>query len=106
MDGVLTQTARIHAAAWKRMFDQYLTDRDGDAARLFTLPDDYVRYVGGRLREDGVRQFLASRGITLPEGSAADPPSASTVAGLAARKNELVIEMIEKNGVEVYDASV
>jgi beta-phosphoglucomutase family hydrolase len=106
MDGVLTQTARLHAAAWKQMFDQYLTDRDGDSAQLFELPDDYVRYVDGRLREDGVRQFLASRGITLPEGSPGDPPSAETVAGLAARKNALVVEMIKSNGVDVYDASV
>jgi beta-phosphoglucomutase family hydrolase len=109
LDGVLTQTAAIHAAAWKQMFDNYLSDRargSTEAARPFTLPGDYARYVDGRLREDGVRAFLASRDIVLPEGSPDDPASADTVAGLATRKNRLVLAMIETKGVDVYESSV
>ncbi|HEX5095787.1 MAG TPA: beta-phosphoglucomutase family hydrolase [Acidimicrobiia bacterium] len=109
LDGVLTQTARVHAAAWKEMFDQYLSDRArrvGGDLRPFSLPDDYARYVDGKLREDGVRAFLASRNIDLPDGSADDPPSAETVAGLATRKNELLLEMIDAGGVDVYASSV
>jgi beta-phosphoglucomutase family hydrolase len=108
LDGVLTQTAVIHAAAWKEMFDRFLSERSAaaDGARSFALPDDYVRYVDGRLREDGVRAFLASRNIVLPEGSPDDPPSADTVAGLATRKNELVLDLIRTKGVEVYESSV
>jgi HAD superfamily hydrolase (TIGR01509 family) len=91
------------------MFDGFLADRaqrSGEASRPFSLPDDYVRYVDGRLREDGVRGFLASRGIVLPDGSPDDPPSADSVAGLATRKNDLVLELISTRGVDVYEASV
>jgi beta-phosphoglucomutase-like phosphatase (HAD superfamily) len=109
LDGVLTQTAKVHAAAWKRTFDAYLEERaarTGDAPRPLQLPEDYLAHIDGRLRTDGVRGFLASRGITLPEGSAADPPTAETVNGLGNRKNELVLELIRSQGVDVYETSV
>ena len=109
LDGVLTQTARLHAEAWKQMFDGFLlvrSNRTGEPFRPFDLPDDYVEYVDGKLRPDGVRDFLASRGITLPEGSADDPPTAATVRALGTRKNDLVLELIERRGVEVYTGSV
>jgi beta-phosphoglucomutase family hydrolase len=109
LDGVLTQTAKVHAAAWKDMFDAFLLDRSkqtGQPFRPFEITTDYAEYVDGRLRQDGVRAFLASRGITLPEGSADDPPTASTVHGLGTRKNVLVLELIRRDGVEVYEGSV
>ena len=109
LDGVLTQTAKIHAAAWKEMFDAFLRGRSQDAGedtRPFELPRDYIDYVDGKLRTDGVRSFLASRGITLPEGSADDAPTADTVNGLGRRKNDLVLELIRSRGVEVYEGSV
>src|SRR5919204_417429 len=79
LDGVLTQTARLHAAAWKHMFDAFLLERSrqtGEPFRPFELPADYTAYVDGKLRQDGVRAFLATRGIVLPEGSPDDPPIA------------------------------
>jgi beta-phosphoglucomutase family hydrolase len=109
LDGVITQTAKVHAAAWKEMFDAFLLDRfreTGEQLRPFELPRDYVDYVDGKLRADGVRSFLASRGIELPEGSADDPPTADTVNGLGTRKNDLLLELIRNRGVEVYDGSV
>lgn len=109
LDGVLTQTAKVHAAAWKQTFDAFLRDRSaatGEPFRAFEIATDYARYVDGKLREDGVRNFLASRDITLPEGTAADPPSAQTVHGLGTRKNRLVLELIRRDGVEVYAGSV
>ena len=108
LDGVLTQTAKVHAAAWKAMFDAYLQERSrlaGERFRPFE-PSDYAAYVDGRLRQDGVRSFLASRGIELPEGDADEPPSAETVHGLGNRKNALVLELIRRDGVDVYDGSV
>src|SRR3954471_6249622 len=89
LDGVLTQTAKVHAAAWKELFDAYLCDRGsihGGAYRPFDAAD-YTAFIDGRLREDGVRTFLASRGISLLEGDPSDPPSLETVHGLATRKN-------------------
>ena len=109
LDGVLTQTAKVHAAAWKQMFDAYLRDRaaaGGEAFVPFDAGQDYNEYVDGRPRADGVRTFLASRGIELPEGAAADPPTSETVAGLGNRKNELVLEIIRRDGVEAYPGSV
>jgi beta-phosphoglucomutase family hydrolase len=109
LDGVLTQTARVHVAAWKQMFDAFLAERSRQTSepfREFELPDDYTAYVDGKLRQDGVRAFLASRGIVLPEGSPGDPPAASTVYGLGTRKNDLVLELIRTQGVEVYKGSV
>ncbi|MBI3966252.1 MAG: beta-phosphoglucomutase family hydrolase [Chloroflexi bacterium] len=109
LDGVLTQTAKLHAAAWKQMFDGFLLDRSrqtGEPFRPFEVTMDYVQYVDGKLRPDGVRTFLASRGIVLPEGSLADPPAALTVQGLGTRKNDLVLELMRRLGVDVYAGSV
>jgi beta-phosphoglucomutase family hydrolase len=109
LDGVLTQTAKVHAAAWKQMFDEYLqarAEKTGEEFVPFDGRSDYDRYVDGKPRYDGVRSFLQSRGINLPEGSPDDPPSAETVKGLGNRKNELVLKLIEEQGVEPYEGSV
>ena len=109
LDGVLTETATVHAAAWKAMFDEYLrrrADEGGGSFVPFDEVDDYDRYVDGRPRDDGVRTFLASRGITLPEGSPDDPPSEETVHGLGNAKNALVQQQIEQGGVTAYPGSV
>ena len=109
LDGVLTQTATVHAAAWKRMFDQYLRKRAAAMGEDFVPFDpvaDYGEYIDGKPRNDGVRSFLTSRGIELPEGEADDPPGAETVRGLGNRKNELVLRLIHEQGVEPYPGSV
>jgi beta-phosphoglucomutase family hydrolase len=109
LDGVLTQTAKVHAAAWKEMFDAYLRERSeqtGEPFRPFKIASDYVKYVDGKLRQDGVHAFLASRSISLPEGSAGDPPTVLTVHGLGNRKNDLVLDLIRRRGVDVYEGSV
>jgi beta-phosphoglucomutase family hydrolase len=109
LDGVLTQTARVHAAAWKEMFDAFLRGRAGRIGESFVPFDpvaDYTEYVDGKPRYDGVRSFLASREIQLPEGDPTDPPSAETVCGLGNRKNELVLALLKRDGVQVYDGSV
>jgi beta-phosphoglucomutase family hydrolase len=109
LDGVITDTASVHAACWKQMFDEYLHKRAmqrGEAFRPFDLATDYRLYVDGKPRFDGVRDFLTSRGIQLPEGSPKDPPQADTVGGLGNRKNDLVNEIIEEKGVEPYQGSV
>jgi len=106
MDGVLTDTASVHAEAWKRMFDEYLRERLGPDAEPFDIARDYGQYVDGKPREDGVRDFLASRGIELLEGTADDPPDADTIYGVGKRKNVLVLKLIEERGVDVYEGSV
>lgn len=106
MDGVLTDTASVHAEAWKRMFDEYLRARLGPDAEPFDIARDYGQYVDGKPREDGVRDFLASRGIELPEGTPDDPPEAETIYGVGKRKNVLVLKLIEERGVDVYEGSV
>jgi beta-phosphoglucomutase family hydrolase len=109
LDGVLTQTAKVHAAAWKQMFDEYLRERakrTGEEFVPFDPREDYDEYVDGKPRADGTRSFLASRGIELPEGTPDDPPGSETVNGLGNRKNEEVLRRIEEGGVEVYDGSV
>ena len=109
LDGVVTDTANLHAACWKRMFDMYLQDRatrEGEVFRPFDIATDYRLYVDGKPRFDGVRDFLASRGIRLPEGGPTDPPRAETVGGLGNRKNDLVNEIIEDVGVAAYDGSI
>jgi beta-phosphoglucomutase family hydrolase len=102
LDGVLTQTAKVHQAAWKQMFDAFLKKRG--------LPPfsnaDYDSYVDGKPRADGTRSFLESRGIHLPEGDPADPPTTETVQGLGNRKNEILLERIDRDGVETYPSSV
>ena len=104
LDGVLTRTATMHFAAWKRTFDEFLQAHDPGTGQ-FTQAD-YNAYVDGRHRADGVRGFLASRSIVLPEGAAGDAPDAATVQGIATRKNELVLRELEEHGVEVYEGSV
>ncbi|MBV9822691.1 MAG: beta-phosphoglucomutase family hydrolase [Actinobacteria bacterium] len=104
LDGVLTDTAAVHSAAWKHTFDEFLRDRDGDGFQAFT-DADYEQYVDGKPREDGVRDFLASREITLPEGGPDDPPSADTVHGVGNRKNAELTRRIGSDGVRVFDGS-
>ena len=109
LDGVLTQTARVHAAAWKEMFDAFLRawgERHGESLVPFDASTDYDEYVDGKPRYDGVRSFLASRRIALPEGDPSDAPDAETVCGLGNRKNELVQALIQRDGVKAYDGSV
>jgi beta-phosphoglucomutase family hydrolase len=106
MDGVLTRTATVHAAAWKQMFDEFLREREGESFTPFDPVADYDEYVDGKRREDGTRSFLRSRGIELPEGSPDDSAGAATITGLSERKNELVLEKLREDGVEVYDGSV
>ena len=109
LDGVITNTATIHAACWKQMFDEYLQRRAtqrGEVFRAFDLANDYRLYVDGKPRYDGVRDFLRSRGIQLPEGGPEDAPQLETVGGLGNRKNDLVNEVIKAKGVEPYEGSV
>jgi len=109
LDGVLTRTAVVHDAAWAQVFDDFLRSRaseTGTAFVPFDRDEDYNLYVDGRPRADGVRTFLASRGITLPEGSPDDPPSALTVHGLGNRKNVVLLDVIHREGVQAYDGSV
>ncbi|MGB8650599.1 MAG: beta-phosphoglucomutase family hydrolase [Mycobacteriales bacterium] len=103
LDGVLTRTATVHEAAWKQTFDELLQQQQ-PPQRPFS-DDDYATYVDGKKREDGVRDFLASRGIHLPDGSRDDPPTAQTVFGVGNRKNALLLEKIRTDGVDVYDGS-
>jgi beta-phosphoglucomutase family hydrolase len=109
LDGVLTQTAKVHDAAWTEMFNDFLrswSDRKGEPYVPFDPADDYNSYVDGRPRADGVRTFLASRDISLPDGNRDDPPTAETVYGLGNRKNEILLKVIKTRGVEVYEGSV
>ncbi len=109
LDGVLTKTASVHAAAWKEMFDAFLAARSaatGTPLAPFDSHGDYDTYVDGKPRADGTRDFLASRGIHLPEGSDDDPADADTVKGLGNRKNRIVLRRIRDNGVEAYEGSV
>lgn len=109
LDGVLTKTAVVHAAAWKEMFDEYLRTRSSRTGEPFVPFDpvaDYDEYVDGKPRGDGTRSFLESRGIHLPAGRPDDPPAAETIAGLGNRKNELLLRRIREQGVEPYAGSV
>jgi beta-phosphoglucomutase family hydrolase len=109
LDGVLTQTAAVHAAAWKEMFDGFLrarAERQDEAYVPFDVEADYARYVDGKPRYEGVSSFLHSRGICLPPGTPGDPPTTETVAGLGNRKNEIVLDLIRRQGVEAYDGSI
>jgi beta-phosphoglucomutase family hydrolase len=109
LDGVLTQTAKVHAAAWKEMFDSYLRERATRSGEEFVAFDpigDYDEYVDGKPRYDGVRSFLDSRGIELPQGDPSDAASAETIDGLGNRKNEIVLQLFKDQGVKVYDGSL
>ncbi|MET0423641.1 MAG: beta-phosphoglucomutase family hydrolase [Actinoplanes sp.] len=109
LDGVLTQTALVHNAAWKQTFDAFLRDWSAQHGQEFVPFDsgaDYHDYVDGRQRADGVRTFLSSRGITLPEGTPDDDPDQPTVNGIGNRKNLLVLQKIKEGAVQVYEGSV
>ncbi|SHJ96630.1 haloacid dehalogenase superfamily, subfamily IA, variant 3 with third motif having DD or ED/beta-phosphoglucomutase family hydrolase [Pseudonocardia thermophila] len=109
LDGVLTDTASVHAAAWKQMFDDYLrarAEREGTEFRPFDVKVDYGRYVDGKPRIEGTDSFLRSRGIELPVGGPDDPPDAETLTALSTKKNDLVQEKIRTLGVDVYPGSV
>jgi beta-phosphoglucomutase family hydrolase len=109
LDGVLTQTAKVHAAAWKQMFDDYLRERARRTDEAFVPFDpilEYDQYVDGKPRYDGVRAFLASRGVELPEGDPSDTPDTETIDGLGNRKNEIVLGLIREQGVQPYEGSV
>jgi beta-phosphoglucomutase family hydrolase len=109
MDGVVTQTATVHAAAWKEMFDEFLRERAQSTGTEFVPFDphhEYDAYVDGKPRLDGTRSFLESRGIDLPEGTPDDPPGTRTLYGLSNRKNNLVLEKIAAGGVQVYEGSI
>src|ERR1700735_363417 len=109
LDGVLTKTALVHDKAWKQTFDEFLkkrADANGEKFVPFDSGADYNEYVDGMPRYDGVRSFLKSRGIELPDGSPSDPPGNDTICAIGNRKNDLVLELIKKNGVEAYEGSV
>lgn len=109
LDGVVTRTARLHVAAWKAMFDEFLqqrAERTGEAYRPFDPVADYRPYVDGKPRYEGVAGFLASRGIVLPWGRPADSPEAETVCGLGNRKNALYLKLMAERGVEVYPTTI
>jgi len=108
LDGVLTRTASLHAASWKRLFDEYLSERarrTGEPFVPFELAD-YRRYVDGKPRYDGVQSFLASRGISLPWGSPTDPPDRETIGGLGNRKDRYFEEALRERGVETFPEAV
>lgn len=109
LDGVLTETAQVHAAAWKEMFDAYLrarADKNGESFVAFDIGSDYDTYVDGKTRADGARSFLEARHIHVPEGTASDPVGVETVQGLARAKNEILLRMIREDGVKPFDGSV
>jgi beta-phosphoglucomutase family hydrolase len=109
MDGVVTDTASVHTAAWKQLFDDYLRERSGRTGDQFTPFDadgDYRLYVDGRPRYDGVRSFLASRGITLGEGDPSDPPDRETVCGLGNRKNSHFLDRLRRQGAQAFPSTV
>lgn len=102
MDGVITQTAMLHAKAWKQMFDDFLKKKSGKDFTPLSIEEDYRKYIDGKPRFDGVRSFLKSRGIDLPEGKPGDDPGEDTIYGLGMRKNEIFLEQLDKEGAEVY----
>jgi beta-phosphoglucomutase family hydrolase len=109
MDGVITKTASVHSLAWKKMFDEYLRHREqtcGEPFREFTHAGDYLAYVDGRPRYQGVETFLKSRSIEIPFGNPADSPTKKTICGLGNRKNEFFNQVVEENGVGLYDTTL
>jgi beta-phosphoglucomutase family hydrolase len=109
LDGVLTPTAKLHAAAWKKVFDAFLAARAARTGEQFAPFDgvaDYDDYVDGKPRAEGVRSFLAARGIELPEGLPSDGPEAETIIRLGNRKNALVLALIHEHGIEAYEGSI
>lgn len=105
LDGVITKTAHLHARAWKRMFDEYLRTRSEDF-EPFDIRTDYLQYVDGKPRYEGVKSFLSSRSIDIPWGDPADAPQRETVCGLGNRKNRMFLGLLKERGAEFYEASV
>jgi trehalose 6-phosphate phosphatase len=108
LDGVVTRTATLHARAWKRLFDEFLSSLEGDPERLapFRLPEDYLAYVDGKPRYEGVRSFLQSRAIELPWGDPKDSPDERSVCGLGNRKDRYFNEVLAQEGVEVFPTTI
>jgi trehalose 6-phosphate phosphatase len=109
LDGVVTKTAKVHAASWKRLFDDYLSQRaqkTGQPFKPFDTVADYLRYVDGKPRQDGAESFLRARGIDLPLGGPDDGPDEETVNGLANRKDRYFNEALDRRGVDVFDGTV
>ena len=109
LDGVITQTAALHMRAWKQLFDEYLREyrtRTGEAVELYNGKEDYLKFIDGVPRYDGVRNLLESRGIRLPWGNPDDPPGEETVCGLGNRKNRMFLEFLEKDGVQVFEDTI
>lgn len=109
LDGVITATAKVHAAAWKHMFDEFLKsyyEKNNLPFVPFDIDSDYETYVDGKPRYDGVLSFITSRNIQLPMGEASDPADALTVCGLGNRKNEFIAEVLRDEGVEVYEGTI
>lgn len=107
LDGVVTRTASLHARVWGRLFDEFLARRAPRCGEMpFRWPEDYHAHVDGKPRAEGVRSFLLSRGIELPPGAPSDDPESDTVCGLGNRKAQLVLELLETQGVEVFDSTV
>jgi len=109
LDGVLTETATVHARAWQRVFDDYLRARaqsTGAPFVPFDIVGEYAQFVDGKRREDGTRSFLAARGVRLPEGTAGDPPSADTIHGISARKQEVFRKLLHAESVHVFPGSL
>jgi beta-phosphoglucomutase family hydrolase len=106
LDGVITATAKVHAACWKKMFDEFLHRRPDEPFEPFNIQEDYPIHIDGKLREDGVRSFLESRGISLPEGDSDEPPGYETIHGLGKLKDRMFKEILSEEGVEVYEGAV
>lgn len=109
LDGVITETANVHAAAWKRVFDEYLESRakePDERTRAFDADRDYREFVDGKPRHEGAASFLQSRGISLPFGSEADPPESETVCGLANRKNRYFHDWLDHHAVKAFPGAV
>ena len=109
LDGVITQTAKLHFKAWKQTFDAFLSKRKGlsdGQKRPFTREEDYIPYVDGKPRYQGVKSFLESRDVSLPYGKPGDPPGRASVCGVGNRKNELFRELVAAEGVEIYQSTI
>ena len=109
LDGVITKTATLHAHAWKETFDQYLKlreKRDGEPFHEFTYQNDYLTFVDGKPRYQGVKTFLESRSINLPFGDPSDPPDKETITGIGNKKNQLFHQLLKEEGAEVFDPSI
>ena len=109
LDGVITQTAKVHFKAWKQTFDAFLTKRKGlskEQKRPFTHEEDYLPYVDGKPRYEGVKSFLDSRSISIPYGEPSDAPDKETICGIGNRKNQLFNDVLKKEGADVYESSI